>query len=291
MWTGWILGSAFFLALYDLAKKASVRDNAVLCVLLCSTLFGFAAFAAALVLTGGWSGALATLSGRVVGFALSKAVLVAASWMFTFRALRDLPITVATPIRASSPALVFFLALLLYGEKPTATQGAGMALVFSGYWMFSWAGRREGIDFLRSRPVWFAVAGACLSAFSSLWDKYVFQCAQAPVAGVQLVFQAGLAAVYGVSLAFARLAPVRARRPFRWRWTIPFVGILLACADWLYFTGLAMPDVPVSVASLLRRFSVAVTFVFGAFLFRERNLARKGAALVLVLAGVALLCA
>ena len=43
-WTWYILASAVFLALYDLAKKASVRDNAVLPTLLCSTVFGCAAF-------------------------------------------------------------------------------------------------------------------------------------------------------------------------------------------------------------------------------------------------------
>ena len=44
-WTAWILASSVFLALYDLAKKASVRDNAVLPVLLVSTCCGAAAFA------------------------------------------------------------------------------------------------------------------------------------------------------------------------------------------------------------------------------------------------------
>ena len=47
-WTVWILLSSFFLALYDLAKKASVRENAVLPVLLCSTCCGCAAFVAGL---------------------------------------------------------------------------------------------------------------------------------------------------------------------------------------------------------------------------------------------------
>jgi transporter family protein len=68
------------------------------------------------------------------------------------------------------------------------------------------------------------------------------------------------------------------------------VGILLACADWLYFTGLAVPDVPISVASLMRRFSVALTFVLGARFFHETNLVRKGIALALILTGITLLC-
>ena len=39
-WTSLVLASAVFLALYDLAKKASVRDNAVLPTLLISTCYG-----------------------------------------------------------------------------------------------------------------------------------------------------------------------------------------------------------------------------------------------------------
>ena len=38
MWILWILASSVFLAFYDLAKKASVRENAVLPVLLMATM-------------------------------------------------------------------------------------------------------------------------------------------------------------------------------------------------------------------------------------------------------------
>ena len=290
-WTAWILLSACFLALYDIAKKASVRDNAVLPVLLCSSACGCAAFLAALAAAGRLGATLAAVDGRVVALGAAKSAIVSVSWIFTFCALRTLPITIATPIRASAPALVFVAALFLYGETPTALQAAGMALVLSGYWAFSWAGRHEGVDFLRSRAVWCAFAGMALSATSAIFDKFVFQVAGAPVEPVQLVFQAGLIAVYAGALAAARAVPaLRAGRTFSWRWTIPFVGGLLMCADWLYFQALAIPGAPVSVCSLLRRLSVAITFVAGALVFRETNLRRKSLALLLVLAGVALLC-
>jgi transporter family protein len=48
--------------------------------------------------------------------------------------------------------------------------------------------------------------------------------------------------------------------------------------------------VQISVGSLMRRFSVVITFVLGAIVFRERNLKRKGVALAAILAGVILLC-
>ena len=287
-WIAYILLSAVFLAFYDLAKKASVRSNAVLPTLLISTFCGGGAFIAGTAIFGDVR-AMLHPSGWIVGLAAIKSVIVATSWILTFCALRTLPITIATPIRASAPALVVVAAYFCYGEVPTWLQGLGMLFVFGGYWAFSWAGRHEGIDFLRNRAVWFAVAGMCCSACSSMWDKYVFQVREAPVEIVQFWFQIGLFAVYGVLLLGRTLLRLR-HDPFEWRWTIPVVGILLAFADWLYFHGLAFPGVPISIGSLLRRFSVVITFLLGAVFFHERNLRRKGVALAFIVVGIAVLC-
>ena len=228
-WTSWVLASSVLLALYDLAKKASVRANAVLPVLLISTTFGFAAYSAGLFASGHFC-ALGEISGASLALGLVKSVIVGTSWVFTFCALRTLPITIATPIRASSPALVLLIAVPLYGEMPSVMQGLGMAAVFAGYFAFSWAGRHEGIDFFRNRAVWCAIAGAVCSAVSSLWDKYIFQIRALPVEQVQLVFQAGLVAFYALALAVSRALRL-GRDALEWRWTIPVVGILLAGAD------------------------------------------------------------
>ena len=288
MWTAWILSSSVFLALYDVSKKASVRDNAVLPVLLVSSAAGAAVYVSALGMAGGISSALAVSAGDLV-LALTKSVIVGTSWVLTYCALRTLPVTIATPIRASSPALVFIVAFFLYGERPTIAQGLGMLLVFAGYWAFGWAGKHEGIDFFRSRAVWFAVGGMCMSAVSSLWDKFILQKCALDVETMQFWFQLGLVAMYAVLLAVQRIAPFR-RDEFEWRWTIPLTGALLVAADWLYFNGLAIPDVSIAAGSLLRRFSVVITFVLGAIFFHERNLRRKGIALASILAGVILLC-
>ena len=287
-WTSWVLASAVLLALYDLAKKASVGANAVLPVLLVSTCFGFASYVAGLAVSGNF-GAASGVTGAALSLGLTKSVIVGTSWVFTFCALRTLPITIATPIRASAPALVLMIAVPLYGERPSVVQGVGMAAVFAGYFAFSWAGRHEGIDFFRNRAVWCALAGAVCSAVSSLWDKYVFQVRALPVESVQLVFQVGLVAFYALALAVSRMLHFR-QDAFEWRWTIPLVGILLAGADWLYFRGLAYPDAPISAASLMRRFSVVITFLLGARFFHETNLVRKGIALAAIVAGVTLLC-
>ena len=128
-----------------------------------------------------------------------------------------------------------------------------------------------------------------MSAVSSLWDKFILQKCALDVETMQFWFQLGLVAMYAVLLAVQRIAPL-GRDEFEWRWTIPLTGVLLVAADWLYFNGLAIPDVSIAAGSLLRRFSVVITFVLGAIFFRERNLRRKGIALAAILAGVILLC-
>ena len=288
-WTAWILASSVFLALYDLAKKASVAGNAVLPVLFVSTCFGCAAYMAGLAACGRLAQVASGVTAETVRLAAVKCAIVGASWILTFRALRTLPISIATPIRASSPALVFAFAFFLYGERPSPLQGAGMAAVFAGYFAFSWAGRHEGIDFFRDRAVWCAIGGALFSALSSIWDKWIFQVRGLEVETVQFVFQAGLVVFYGTALAVRRLSRSGCDA-FEWRWTIPLVGILLAAADWLYFTGLSRPGVHISAVSLMRRFSVVLTFVLGAKFFHETNLLRKSIALAAVVAGIALIC-
>lgn len=288
-WTIWILASSVFLALYDIAKKASVADNAVLPVLFISTCFGCAAYMSALAACGRFGAVAAGVSMEVAALAAVKCAVVGASWVLTFCALRTLPISIATPIRASSPALVFLIAFLLYGERPAPLQAIGMVAVFAGYFAFSWAGRREGIDFFRNRAVWCAVGGTAFSALSAIWDKWLLQVRGLQVETLQFAFQVGLVAFYGVAFAVCRLIQRGRNGAFEWRWTIPFVGMLLAMGDWLYFRGLAHPDVHVSAVSLMRRFSVVITFVLGAKFFHETNLARKAVALAVVLAGIVLI--
>lgn len=276
------------LAAYDLAKKASVKGNSVLGVLLGSTTCGSLAFLLVLILTGRFSAAVAGIDAKVLTLGLIKSCIVAASWVFTFCALKSLPITIATPIRSSSPALVFIAALFIYGEVPSFLQAIGLTLVFVGYFIFSWAGKHEGIDFFKNRAIWCAIVGTILAACSSLWDKFVFQISASPIAPTQLVYQLGLVAVYA-ALFSAR--PLRGNTPFAFRITIPLVGAFLALSDYLMFNALAYDGLPISVASLVRRFSVVLTFVFGAIIFKEKNLKRKAVALIFVLCGIALLVA
>ena len=83
MWILWILASSVFLAFYDLAKKASVRENAVLPVLLIATIAGAAAYVAALGMAGGIGAAL-QVSARVTADLMLFDWTLSLSFTFAF---------------------------------------------------------------------------------------------------------------------------------------------------------------------------------------------------------------
>jgi transporter family protein len=88
-------------------------------------------------------------------------------------ALSQLPITIVVPIRATGPVWVLFGALFIYNEKFTGLQWAGIITVLVFFYIFSLAGRREGIRFLRNKWIIAIIGATLLGAVSGLYDKYL----------------------------------------------------------------------------------------------------------------------
>jgi transporter family protein len=288
MWIPLVVASAAGLGLYDVAKKHAVRNNAVMPVLFWATAIGSAAFVSAILLSGRGPAVLAVGPAPflMIGF---KTVLVSGSWILAYYAMRALPITIMSPIRASAPVWTLAGAILLFGERPTGWQAAGIAAVLLGYGLFSLAGKREGIHFLRHSGVGMAFAATLMGAASALYDKFLLQTCRLPRDTVQFWFCIGLVVVLGACWLLQRTAGLH-RTPFRWRWSIAAVGLLLVGADWLYFKALSEPDVPVSIVSLIRRSNVLLAFTVGSLVFKDAFIRPKAGALLVILAGVAILC-
>jgi transporter family protein len=288
MWIPLILASALLLAFYDLARKHSVNQNAVMPVLFLSTLSGTLFFTLLLAFTGELPAAL-RLGGADHALVLLKSLLVATMWSCVFYAMRALPISIVAPIRSSAPLWTIVGGIFLFHEIPNAWQALGMLAVLVGYVLFSAAGKAEGIHFGRHYGILLVAIGTLLGSITALFDKYLLQTRQIPANTVQFWFALWLVVLIGTGVAVQRQAGLQ-RTPFQWRPAIPLVGILLILSDWCYFHALAEPGRAVSILSLIRRSSVVVVFVLGAALFKEGNLKRKALAMAAILAGVAILC-
>jgi transporter family protein len=295
-WVLFAILSAVFLGVYDVAKKASVQENAVLVVLFACSATGLALMLplGALALAApGWAQThgvlIAPLSWCEHGLVLAKAALVTLSWVLTFFALKHLPISLASPVRASAPLFTLLGAVVMFGERPSARQGLGIAVILFAYWVFSLIGRTEGIHFSRNAWVWSLFLGTLVGAASGLYDKHLLQTAHLPALAMQFWFTAYNTVLQGLIVVFLWWPRRAQHTPFRWRWTIAAVGLLLLLADALYFHALAMPGALVSVISTLRRTNVVLSFAIGSLLFGERYRLRKAMALGGVILGVFLI--
>lgn len=294
MWALFGLASALFLGFYDICKKKSVNENAVMPVLFFSTIASATIFLPFIFLSRmspeflqGSGMFVPTLSFTEHLQIVLKSCIVVASWVLSFFALKHLPITIVAPIRATGPLWTLIGAILIFHERLNTYQWAGILITLCFFYLFSTAGKLEGIQFRKNKWVYYIVAGTIIGAASGLYDKFILQ--RIDRVAVQAWFS-----VYQVVILFPFVLlneKIRKRKniSFEWRWTIPFIGIFLVVADYLYFYALSNEDALISVISALRRGSVLVAFVIGGLLFREQNLKKKGLYLLGILTGILLL--
>jgi bacterial/archaeal transporter family protein len=290
----WIVASlvsALFLGVYDLCIKHAIRDNAVLPVLFWSTLTGAAVWVALLLVQMAHPGLLpASLVTDPLTLGqhlqlLLKSAIVTASWIFTYFGLKHLPLSLGSPIRATTPLWTLFGALLILGERPTGLELLGVITTLAAFFGLSMAGRLEGVHFHRNKWVGFLLAGTMLGAVSALYDKYLLGRAHFTVPTVQAWFSIYLV-VLSAPFAIGWQRRWWERHEFRWRWTIPVIALSLLVADYVYFGALRQPGSLVSVVMSLRRGNTLVAFAGGLLLFGERSNWQKIVAVIGILAGI-----
>jgi bacterial/archaeal transporter family protein len=292
-WIAASLVSAGFLGVYELFSKHAVRGNAVLPVLFFSTLSGAAVWCVLLAVEAIQPG---TLPASLVTDPLTvaqhlqlalKSAIVAGSWIFTYFAFKHLPLSIGSPIRATSPLWTLLGAVLILGERPTLLETLGILTTLASFFGLSVAGAREGVHFHRDKWVGFLVAGTVLGAVSSLYDRYLLGRLHFSVPTVQAWFSIYLAVLF-LPLAIGWQQRWWPRNEFQWRWSIPFIAFALLVADYIYFGALTDPHALVSVVMSLRRSSTLVGFTGGLLLFGEQHGLRKLPAVIGILAGIML---
>ena len=292
-WVTASLLSALFLGVYELCTKHAVRGNSVVPVLFFSTLTGTVVWLGLLAIQGFHPGTLpASLVTEPLAWKqhlqlMLKSVIVAASWIFTYLALKHLPLSLGSPIRATSPLWTLVGALLVLGERPTGLEMLGVVTTLLSFFGLSLAGRREGVTFHRDKWVGFLLIGTLLGAASALYDKYLLGRLHFNVPTVQAWFSIYLC-LFFLPFVIGWQGRWWKRGQFHWRRSIPLIALTLLVSDYIYFSALRNPASLVSLVMSLRRGSTLVAFAGGLLLFGERNGWQKLPAVLGILAGMLL---
>jgi transporter family protein len=295
MWVILALASAFLLGIYEVFKKLSVQNNAVIPVLFLSTLTSsliFLPFVIGSYIAPEFFTSIHLFIPEINlvqhGLILIKSVIVVASWILAFYAVKNLPITIVGPIRATGPIWTLLGAILIFGEHLNLYQWLGVSVTLLFFYLLSTTGKLEGIHFKTNKWVFFIVAATFIGAASGLYDKFIMR--RVDRLAVQAWFSFYQVAILLPILAVNRWRLHKAERtPFHWRWSIPLIGVFLVLADFLYFNALTYEDSLISIISSLRRGGVVISFVVGAVVFHEKNLRKKGLYLAGILIGILLI--
>ena len=260
MWLLLAFLSATLLGFYDVFKKQSLKDNAVLPVLFLNTLFSSLIFLPFILVS--------AFEPDLFGGTIFNVPV--AGWEQHKYATR--------------PVMVLVGAMLVFGERLNLYQWIGVMLAVASFFMLSRSGKKEGIDFKHNKWILFIILAAVMGAVSGLYDKFLMK--QLNPMLVQSWYNVYQFFIMGTIIFLLWWPKRKTTTPFRWDWTIILISVFLSAADFVYFYALSYDDSMISIVSMVRRGSVIVSFIFGALFFREKNLKSKAIDLILVLIGM-----
>lgn len=279
MWLWMSLLSALLLGSYDVAKKQALQRNESVWILFCTTAI------TSLILC-----PFLEKAGAEAHLALIiKALLVSTSWVSGMLGLKLLPITTASTIKASRPALVVAFSILLFGERLNLMQWGGVLLVMIALWMLRGSTLREGINFKNNHGLGWMIVSVISGAASALYDKHILSGEAMQPMFVQSWTNVYISAILGIILIFKKIREKDKFSTLKWDWTLLLIAVFITVADTLYFFALKQDGAMLSVISLIRRSSVIITFVAGGLLFKEKRLKDKAVELAVMLGGICLL--
>ncbi len=300
MWLTLAFLSASLLGLYDVCKKQSLKDNAVIPVLLLNTLFCSLIFLPAIIFSAtGFFQEGDLLYTHSYGweqhkYIILKSVIVLASWLCAYFGMKHLPLTIVGPINATRPVMVLVGAMVFFAERLNFWQWAGVLTALIGIEMLKKTSKKEGINWGHNKWIYFVILGNILGAVSGLYDKYLMAAPENGGIGLDRMAVQSWYNIYQFFMMLAMLLllwlPTRKRTtPFRWQWSILLISVFLSMADFAYFYALGLDGAMISIVSMIRRGSVIVSFMCGAMIYHEKNLKAKVADLALVILSMVLL--
>ncbi len=296
MWMYLGLLAALFLGLHNLCKKHAVQGNETFPVLLgvisASFLLIFPVYLGSIFAPEMMTELnlyISNISLKQHAFIFIKSCIMASSWLLAYQALKHLPITIVTPIRSAGPFFTFIGAIIIYNEQPTFWQWVGFFLIILSVILYSKIGKKEGINFAKNKWIFAIIGATLLGASSGLYDKFLIQNRALTPQTLQFWFCFYTVLILLILLSITWFPFAKKRKAFKWRWSIPLVGLLLLLADYFYYKALQDPDALIMLLSAIKRSQLIIAVVIGGLLFKEQNKRKKLVPLAGIMIGVFLI--
>lgn len=273
----WILFTFVYALLKGLRegmKKAALKKSGSNEILFFYTLIGW------LFTLPGWKEAIRLDAGSIC-FVFMKSTVVCTAWMFAFRALKKMSVSLYGIMDLSRMIFSTLLGVFVLGESLTGPKVLGMVLVLTGLLLTNL--KRDSESQKMSCSVLFAALMNCFfNAVSGVMDKILMQSMTS--AQLQFWFMLFMTLIYG-GMLFVQKESVSFRKSVRNIW-IPMMSLSLIIGDKLLFEANASPNSQVTIMTVIKQCSVLVTVLTGWLVFHEKQIVYKMMCALIVISGI-----
>ena len=292
MWIILAFISAFCLGCYDISKKEALRTHRVIDVLTGSVCISALILSVPLVLSflcqEVMEGTLfyvppMDLKGHML--TMIKSLIVLSSWVFAYVSLKQLPISVVSPLQATRPMWTLVGAMLVFGERLNGWQWTGVLIALGTVFLFSLYSRKTATLKVESQkqkaaginPYYLYLALAILiGACSGLYDKFLMRhydhnAVQVWYTFYQAVIMCFAWYFYNYDRKTLTLKPTSLSPSGKLVGSCLLISVFLVISDNVYMLALQDPDSLIAVVSTIRRGGAVIGFAYGLLFLKEKD--------------------
>lgn len=261
----------------DVVKKESLKKSTVVEVLFFYTLFAFLFCIPASKDIGG-------IDVRFLPLIFVKAFVIFIAWILSFKAIKDLPLSVYGILDLSRVLFATVLGLVVLKEPSTLNQIIGLVLVSGGLLLLRFGGVGKGREKENVKPVMVALAllSCGLNAISGFLDKVLTK--DVTASQLQFYYMLFLTLLYLIYMLFSKTkVDVKGSVKNYWIWIL---AILFVIADKSLFLANAVPDSKITIMTLIKQAGCVVSLAAGKFLYHEKNMLHKCICTAIIVAGI-----
>ena len=255
-------------------KKAAFKRSSSNEILFFYTLVGF------LLVSPGFSEAIKTAP-VFIFFSFIKALVVSVAWIFSFKALRKMSVSMYGIMDLSRMVFSMLLGVFVLGELFTLRKGIGLCLVLTGLFLVNMKKGTEGGK-ITFGVLTAALLNCFLNSVSGTMDKILMKYMTSTQ--LQFWFMFFSVVIYAIILLACReKISIKCLKHNFW---IPLLAVSLIVGDKLLFEANANPNSQVTLMTIIKQCSVLVTVLTGWLIYKEKNIPYKLMCTGIVLSGI-----
>ena len=262
----------------EIVKKMALKKNSVIEVLFFYTFLAFLFVLPQAKDAGGLE------PKAYIGIA-AKAFCVFLAWIFSFRAIRKMPLSLYGVLDLSRVLFATLLGVVVMGETLGTMQTFGLVLVSTGLLLLKYRPPflnklfrvKETINTAETKsegikPIYiFCAFFSCMmNALSGLLDKILMQ--DMSSSQLQFWYMLFLVSYYGIYLLVTKTRLSKDVWKNGWIWLL---SILFVAADKALFIANDMADSRITIMTLLKQSGCVVAILAGKLIFKEKNIGYK----------------